>query len=135
MDNPQPHYRIYRELFTPSEIQMLDACPAESPLSELSLLRILLRRVIETKEARQLNTGPEATSTGGSGPVGDRRDRKQADSLSLKRQLDMLSAFGTAGAIMASLVRYHHRHVTADDYADPWLSEFAIKDLKDLSDL
>lgn len=120
----QQHYQIYRELFTNTEISMLDASPPDSPLSELSLLRILLRRTFLAQPSNH----------SGRRPVGDRSNRKQDDALSLKRQLDMLSAFGTAGAIMASLVRYHH-HVTADIYADPWLAEFAIKDLKDLSDL
>jgi hypothetical protein len=62
---------------------MLDSTPLESALSELSLLRILLLRLLAAA----------------------RRTRP----LSVAQHMSILSAMSGAGLVMASLVRYHSR--------------------------
>ena len=75
--------QIYRQYFTAEERKVLDSSPLETALSEITVLRILLLRLLSAS-------------------------RRKAP-LSLKRQLAMLSAFSGTGLILASLVRFHNR--------------------------
>jgi hypothetical protein len=76
--------QIYRQYFTAEERKFLDSSPLETALSEITVLRILLLRLLAAS-------------------------RRKAP-LSLKRQLAMLGAFSSAGLILASLVRFHNRY-------------------------
>jgi hypothetical protein len=83
---------------------MLDSCSPDSALSEISLLRVLLMRLLAASRRRA--------------------------SFSLKRHLSMLAAFGQAGLILASLVRYESRSDLAR--GDPVLEALAELDPEDL---
>lgn len=76
--------QIYRQYFTAEERKFLDSSPLETAVSEISLLRILMLRLLAAS--------------------------RQKRALCLKRHLAMLSAFSGAGLILASLVRFHNRY-------------------------
>jgi hypothetical protein len=102
--SPQPP-QLYRLSFTAAECKMLDECPVESALSEISLLRILLVRLLAAA----------------------RRIRR----LSLERHLAMLSAFNGASLILASLVRFQDKYLRLT-IGDPFLNALAELDPDDL---
>ena len=75
---------LYREYLTPAECRLIDSTPLSSALTEISLIRIMLLRIMAAAY----------------------RMRR----ITLEQQLAMLQAFSRAGLVLASLVRYqHHR--------------------------
>lgn len=80
---PRSTPSLYRQYFTAAECRLLDSTPLEGALSEISLIRIMLLRVLAAAH----------------------RLRK----VTLEHRLAMLQAFGRSGLVMASLVRAHHR--------------------------
>jgi hypothetical protein len=73
---------LYRQFFTSEECDRLDRTPPDSALSEISLLRILISRLLET--ARRVK-------------------------MTIKRHSSMLSAFCQATSTMASLARFEFK--------------------------
>jgi hypothetical protein len=100
---PRPVPSLYRQYFTRAECRMLDSTPLDSALSEISLLRILLLRLLAAA----------------------RRKRP----LSLAQHLSVLGGFSAAGLIMASLVRYHCRRFPP---GNPLLEALAEMDPDDI---
>jgi hypothetical protein len=98
--------QIYRQFFTPAECRLLDSSPLENALSEISLLRILLMRLLGASQ----RTRP----------------------LSLKGRLAMLSAFSRAGLILSSLVRFSARYGGLGDPSDLLFQVLAGMDPYDL---
>ena len=79
-----PPPKLYRQFFTAAECKTLDQIPAESALSELCLLRILLVRVLAAAQKRAR--------------------------LAIHLRLAMLMAFSHAALTMASLVRFENKY-------------------------
>ena len=70
---------IYRQYFTPTECEMLDATPVDDLSSEINLLRILITRVLAAwQRTRQIG---------------------------LEMHARILSTFSAAGLVLAGLVR------------------------------
>jgi hypothetical protein len=97
--------QLYRRFFTPAECQALDAAPAGSVLSEISLLRILLTRVFAV--ARQQTQRSRAT---------------------LVQLLSMLAGFSHAAMIIASLARFEQKHSASGSESDPNVAALAQMD-------
>jgi hypothetical protein len=74
---------LYRQFFTPEECDRLDRTPPDSAISEISLLRILISRLLDT--ARRVK-------------------------MTIKRHACMLSAFCQATSTMAALARFEFKH-------------------------
>jgi hypothetical protein len=74
---------LYRQFFTAEECDLLDRTPPDSALSEISLLRVLISRLLA--DARRVK-------------------------MTLKRHFSMLSAFCQATSTMASLARIEFQH-------------------------
>jgi hypothetical protein len=75
---------LYRQHFTPAECRLIDSTPLTSALSEISLIRIMLLRILAAAHL--------------------------ARKIALEQHLAMLRGFSQAGLVLASLVRYqHHR--------------------------
>jgi hypothetical protein len=117
--------RIYRQYFTAEERKMLDASPLDSAISEISLLRILLLRLLAAAGER---ASGEPRKSLRQGALGARRTRP----LSIGRRLSMLSAFSGAALIMASLVRFHDKYFGFGSANDPFLQALAEMDPDDL---
>jgi hypothetical protein len=98
--------QIYRQFFTPVECRLLDSSPLESALSEISLLRILLMRLLAAARRKRPFT--------------------------LKGRLSMLAAFSEAGFVMSSLVRFNAKYCGLGDPSDMLLQIFAEMDPYDL---
>ena len=81
--SPMGQASPYRQFFTPAERRLIDSTPLTSALSEVSLIRIMLVRILAAAH----------------------RLRK----ITLEQRLAMLQAFSHAGLVLAALVRYHHR--------------------------
>lgn len=103
--SPMPP-EIYRQFFTHAECQLLDSSPLDTALSEISLLRILLMRLLAASRRKK--------------------------SFSLKGRLSMLAAFSEAGLILSSLVRFNARHGGLGDLSGLLLQAFAEMDPYDL---
>ena len=81
---------LYRQYFTPQEIDPLDSSQPDDVTSEISLLRILLARVLEASRSLR--------------------------ELALKQHAAILSAFSRAGATIARLARLQcELHSPLDD--------------------
>jgi hypothetical protein len=88
---------IYRQFFTPAECRLIDSTPLTSALSEISLIRVMLLRILAAvHRAERL---PAAIS---------RSDDMSRRSVTLEQRLATLQAFSHAGLVLASLARYHH---------------------------
>ncbi len=131
-------YRIYRDLFSQSECAMLDSCPLDSAVSEISLIRIQLRRVLGSFRNWPLGKGLGKRASSEHWPSRGHRaagqtsrpqsKRSQRKSLTLERYIAMLITFNTTGIVLASLVRYHRYFLTSGLYIDPELEAFAAPD-------
>jgi hypothetical protein len=96
--------RLYRQFFTREECSMLDRFPLESAVSELSLLRILLVRVLAAAKKTRLT---------------------------LKHRFSMLAAFCQAALTMASLARFEFKHQEpGPDLLDLLFPDDDISDLR-----
>ena len=100
---PRDAPSLYRQYFTKAECRLIDSTPLNSAMSEISLLRILLLRLL----------------------AASRRKRP----LSVAQHISILSAMSGAGLIMASLVRYHNRRFPP---GNPLLQALAELDPDDL---
>ncbi len=101
-------YSLYRDFYSPRELSRLAAAPGpDTALSEINLLRIMLRRIMASvaRKARQL---------------------------SLEKHLSMLAAIGYSGEMIASLVRFDHHYLSSNIFVDPLLASIAAHDLEDL---
>ena len=78
-----PKCRLYRRFFTAEEIRRLDATPADSLVSEIHAMRLLLARVLASAERIKLT---------------------------LKQRLNMLLAFCHAALTLATLVRFEFKN-------------------------
>jgi hypothetical protein len=94
---PRDAPSIYRQFFTPAECRLIDSTPLTSALSEISLLRIMLLRILAA--AHRAERLPAATA---------HSDDMSRRSLTLEQRLSMLKAFSQAGLVLAALASYHH---------------------------
>ncbi len=117
---------------------MLDSCPLDSAVSEISLIRVQLRRVLKAPPTKRSGR-PSRPQVGigrsrghwAAGPT-SRRQSKHPNPKSLQRHLAMLITFNTTGIVLASLVRYHRYSLHAGLFTDPALEAFACNDLSDV---
>jgi hypothetical protein len=96
--------RLYRQFFTPEEIRRLDAAPPESALSDIYLLRHLLRRLLASASKLKLT---------------------------FKQRLAMLAALCQAALTLASLVRIHYKQ-QPEPLGPPELLALAVSDETEL---
>jgi hypothetical protein len=104
-----PPWQLYRRFFTAAECAALDAIEAETALSEINLIRLLLGRVLAS--ARRAPQKKPAT---------------------LARQALILTAVSQAALIIASLVRFHEKYFGWASQGDPALAALAEMDPNDL---
>jgi len=110
---------LYRQFFTLAECRLIDSTPLTSALSEISLIRILLLRILATAQ-RRAERRPAATA---------HSDDMSRRSLTLEQHLAILQAFSHAGLVLASLVRYHHNRFPPGDCLLDALDELDPDDL------
>jgi hypothetical protein len=94
---------LYRQYFTKTECRLIDSTPLTSALSEISLIRIMLLRILAAAY----------------------RSRK----IALEQHLAMLQAFSQAGLVLASLARYHHHRFSLNHSLLDALDELDPDDL------
>ncbi len=127
-------YRLYRDFFSPSECAMLDSCLLESAVSEINLIRVQLRRVLESRPAsrptrRRAGIG-RSRGQEAAGPTAlPLSKNRRFKSVPLQRHLAMLITFNTTGVVLASLVRYHRYSRHSGLFTDPVLEALAVDDI------
>jgi hypothetical protein len=105
---PHSSPQLYRRFFTAAECQALDSSPADSALSEISLLRILLTRLFAAA-----------------------RRQAQQSRVALGHLLSMLAGFSHATMIIASLVRIEEKGFGSRSEYDPKQAANAALDSND----